>query len=88
MISSVGQWQGHAAIAQALANFWKSVRSVQVTVTRDFLVGDLAAAEWTWLETRPDGIFHRAEDGILFIWEVGKIVTDRNTSTLLTFEPK
>ena len=74
LISPGGRWQGHAAIAQALADFWKTVLSVRVTVTRAFLAGDLGAAEWTWEETRLDGSLHRAEDGIVFVLAAGKIV--------------
>ena len=74
LISPGGRWQGHVAVAQALADFWKTVLSVQVTVTRAFLVGDLGAAEWTWQETRLDGSVHRAEDGIIFVLRQGKIV--------------
>ncbi len=74
LISPGGRWQGHAALAQAMADFWKSVRSVQVTVTRAFLVGDVGAAEWTWSETRLDGSVHTAEDAIIFALRGGQIV--------------
>ncbi|MCE7982671.1 MAG: nuclear transport factor 2 family protein [Caldilinea sp. CFX5] len=74
-ISPGGTWRGHAAIRQAVENFWDSVHSAEVQVDRVFGDGAQWAVEWRWSEVRrSDGQRHSADDAIIFtVNEQGKI---------------
>jgi uncharacterized protein (TIGR02246 family) len=75
-ISPGGRWQGYAQIRAAVAAFFETADSVEVSVVRVFASDTLGACEWVWRETRKaDGSHHTAEDAIIFeVDGAGKLV--------------
>lgn len=74
-ISPGGRWIGPEAIRAAAEGFFSTVSEVRVEVKRIIQCGDRGVIEWLWSERRKStGLYHIAEDAVVFVLEDGKIV--------------